>query len=320
MITRGLEQTVLIDPFLNGCDELKVLSGYVSATMANRHLHRTMRMARSMRGVNPPIVSAVYGMAKSSGITESDHLGFIRMQSQTYHGRFSCSYLVDPPAVHAKIYVWLQDGQPQIAFIGSANYTQAGFVFQADRMEAIDECDPTIALAVFEECFQRSVECSHESVEDEIALRRDERLSAPSGDSVALSFIVERGPGAGVPPQAAGINWGFRLNGTRRNLDEAYLRVPAYIGRSDFFPETGVHFTVLTDDGVDMICRVAQQKRKAIHTPESNAILGRYLRDRMGIAEPRRLTTADFDLYGRDDVTITRIDAETYYLDFGIRD
>ncbi len=320
MITRNLEKTVLIDPFVNGCDELKVLSGYVSATMVNRHLYRTKLKARSMRGVNPPIVSAVYGMAKSSGVTLSDHYGFIRMQSQTYSDRFSCSYLVDPPAVHAKIYVWLQDGRPQIAFTGSANYTQSGFVFQADRMEAIEECDATVALDVFEECLQRSVECSHESVEDEIALRRDERLSTPSGDSVALSFIVERGPGAGQPPQAAGVNWGFRLNHIRRNLDEAYLRVPSYIGRSEFFPETGVHFTVLTDDGIDMICRVAQQNRKAIHTPESNAILGRYIRDRMGITELRRLTTADFDAYGRRDATVTRIDGETYFLDFGVRD
>lgn len=320
MITRNLEQTVLIDPFVSGCDQLKVLSGYVSATMVNRHLHRTLKLSGSMRGVDPPVVDAVYGMAKPSGVTVSDHNGFVRMQTETYLGRFSCSYLVDRPAVHAKIYVWLQDGQPRVAFVGSANYTQSGFVFQADRMEAIEECDPSAALGVFEECFQRSIECSHESVEDEIVLRRDERLSAPSGDNVALSFIVERGRGAGEPPQAAGVNWGFRLDGTPRNLNEAYLRVPAHIGRTDFFPETGVHFTVLTDDGIDMICRVAQQNRKAIETPESNAMLGRYIRDRMGITQLRRLTTADFETYGRDDVTVTKIDGETYFLDFGVRD
>ena len=320
LITHNLEQTVLINPFRSGCDQLKVLSGYVSATMVSRHLHRTMRMARSMRGISPPIVDAIYGMAKPSGITAADHQGFLRMQSQTYRGRFSCSYLVDRPAVHAKIYVWLQDRRPQIAFMGSASYTQAGFVFEPDRMEAIEECDPEAALDIYEECFQRSVECSHASVEDEIVIRRDGPISEPSSERVRLSFLIERGRGAGETPRAAGINWGFRLNQTRRNHNEAYLRVPSEIASSDFFPATGVHFTVITDDDQQMICVVAQDGRKAIETPESNAILGGYFRDRMGISEQRRINAADFETYGRDDVTIIRIDQETYYVDFGVRD
>ena len=320
MITRDLEKIVLVDPFQNGCDQLKVVSGYVSATMVNRHLHRSKQLARTLPGVNPPVVDAVYGMAKRSGVAESDHNAFVRMQTETYQGRFSCSYLVDPPAVHAKIYVWLKDGKPQIAFMGSANYTQSGFVFEAERMEVIDECDPQIGLDIFQECYRRSVECSHSSVQEEITLVRDERLLVPAGDSVRLPFLIESGPKKGKTPRTAGINWAFRQNDTPRNFYEAYLRVPSRIGKTDFFPETGIHFTIITDDDQLMICVVAQDGRKGIETPESNAILGRYFRNRMDIAERRRVEAEDFEAYGRDDVTITRIDEETYYMDFGVRD
>lgn len=320
MIIRDLERIVLLDPYLNGCDQLKVLSGYVTATMVNRHLHATRQMVPSNGGRKPPDVDVVFGMAESSGVPTSDHNSFVRMQTETYPDRFSCSYLVDRPAVHAKVYVWLRDGKPCRAYVGSANYTQSGFVFETDRMEAMEECDPQIAYEVFESSYRRSIECTHESVEEQITLRREERVSEPVGDSVRLSFVIERGSRQGQTPLAAGINWAFRLNETPRNFNEAYLRVQREIATSDFFPETGVHFTVITDDGHMMICRVAQDGRKAIETPESNAILGRYIRDRMGITERRRLTGNDFRKYGRTDVTMTRFDNETYFMDFGITD
>lgn len=90
------------------------------------------------------------------------------------------------------------------------------------------------------------------------------------------------------------------------------------IAGSSFFPQRGEYFTVLTDDDLPMICVVAQDRDKAIHTVESNALIGAYIRKRIGVADGEYVTRAHFDAYGRTDVTIYKIDDETFYLDFSV--
>jgi hypothetical protein len=65
-----------------------------------------------------------------------------------------------------------------------------------------------------------------------------------------------------------------------------------------------------------MDCVIAQQGGKAIETHKNNSILGAYIRDRLGVPSGQKIRMADFENYGRSDITIQKIDSETYYLDF----
>ena len=77
---------------------------------------------------------------------------------------------------------------------------------------------------------------------------------------------------------------------------------------------------MLTDDGFPMLCVVAQDGSKGIATTESNAILGEYIRLRLGLFNGEYVNRQHFDDYGRSDVTIHKIDDETYFMDFSVSD
>lgn len=47
-------------------------------------------------------------------------------------------------------------------------------------------------------------------------------------------------------------------------------------------------------------------------------LLGKYLRDRMGIYSSRRVTIEDFNAYGRSDIEITQIGPGEYLLNFSV--
>ena len=80
------------------------------------------------------------------------------------------------------------------------------------------------------------------------------------------------------------------------------------------------HFSALTDDGKQLILRVEQQGDKAITTPANNSLLGEYFRNRLGLANGAFVTKADFERYGRSDVTFYKLDDEQFYMDFSVTD
>ena len=78
------------------------------------------------------------------------------------------------------------------------------------------------------------------------------------------------------------------------------------------------HFLVVTDDHHTLLLRVEQQNDKAITTPASNALLGEYFRNRLGLPNGAYVHTSDLINYGRTDVSFIKIDDEQYYMDFSV--
>ena len=74
----------------------------------------------------------------------------------------------------------------------------------------------------------------------------------------------------------------------------------------------------ITDDRHTLLLRVEQQNNKAITTPLSNALLGEYFRNRLGLHNGAYVTVNDLKRYGRTDVTFYKIDEEQYYMDFSV--
>lgn len=75
---------------------------------------------------------------------------------------------------------------------------------------------------------------------------------------------------------------------------------------------------MLRNDGHQFILRVEQQVNKAITTPLSNAQLGVYFRNRMGLANGVYVWRSDLEKYGRTDVKFYKFDDEQYYMDFSV--
>lgn len=113
--------------------------------------------------------------------------------------------------------------------------------------------------------------------------------------------------------KTSGLNWGQRKG---RNKNEAYIPLQSQIAKKGFFPLKDQHFMAVTDDGHNLLLRVEQQNDKAITTPLSNAQLGEYFRNRLGLPNGAFVTKQDLLDYGRTDVTFYKIDDEEFYMDF----
>lgn len=304
MIHQNLFEEILVSPASGGADELLIVSGYASGSMAYRHLATLEIAGADIR------TRLIVGMA-SEGIMLADHDMFRRLETES---PFECHYRIASPPVHSKVYVWMRGDAPFRAFIGSANYTEQGFL--SSRQEnAMDETDPQAAHGYFMDTLRGAMEISHDDIEDNVILRRDEPSSRDSDDEIRVSLLSRDG----VVPLRSGLNWGQRPE-QRRDPNEAYIQLGAEIGRSDFFPPNPEHFTVMTDDGLSFIAVRAQKSDAgdAIETPEGNHILGAYMRARIGVRSGAPVTKSDLENYGRTDVTFYKIEDDTYYMDFSV--
>jgi hypothetical protein len=326
MTIENLYTKVLIEPgALEGVDELVALSGYASPTLAYRHLDEVLAVKPAIR------VRLYVGMCSRDGISRNNHSNFKRLSVEDKPLNFSCYYT--KPIIHAKIFVWLRNGEPIAAFTGSANYTQNGFV-NDDQKEVMTPCDPQASLAIINALVADSVDCRAQNIdtlfnifelEEAVEIRNRVQPPAevpmvaepapvvPEGDfeKVTVSFLDN----SGEMPARSGLNWGQREG---REPNQAYIRIPASIYTTDFFPPVGTRFTLLTDDDQSFICTRAQANGKAIETPQNNSILGRYFRQRLGL-DPGAFVGLDaIQHHGRTSVDFYKIDDETYFMDFSV--
>lgn len=114
-------------------------------------------------------------------------------------------------------------------------------------------------------------------------------------------------------PKASGLNWGQRPG---REQNQAYLSIPAYIQKSNFFPLPGHPFLIECDDGEIFNCIRAQANGKAIHTPLNNSLLGIYFRRRLGVMPGYMVKIDHLIKYGRSSVDISKLTDNRYFLDF----
>lgn len=326
VLTDNLFQKVLVEPFERN-STLYIVSGYASATMVSRHFTALIgdnrRRAAFLRRRDVRI-ELIVGMARRDGILKHDHEGFQKFAHE-YNGLFVCRYVVHGAPIHSKTFGWYRgDNTPAIGFTGSANYTQGGF--SNSQRESMVEHDAEEARAYFDIVMQDTIDCRDETAEDRVRIytgrRRDER-DVIEEDRENFSDSIEGLPHrrttlltrSGGIHRAGGLNWGQRPG---REPNQAYIALRAAIYKTDFFPPIGEPFTVITDDGMRMICSRAQQNGKAIHTPDSNSLLGNYFRNRIGVNPGDAVSLEDLGRYGRTDVDFYKLDEETYFMDFSV--
>ena len=303
MLINNLFEEVLIVPATDAeIDRLLIVSGFATASMASKHMEE---LANLNQHVN---IDLIVGMTRYSGIERAQHLALQKLVRDKPFGMdFTCRYVTSGSPVHAKSYCWTKRGRPFIGFTGSANYTMTAF--GRNQVETMEITGGQEVADFFKYVRKSTVDCLDTEIENRVQLTESRKIN-DERDSISLSLLTKQ---PGQTPDRSGINWGQRLS---RDPNQAYIHVPADIGRSGFFPDRYEQFTVLTDDNCSFIMVRAQDGGKGLHTTQNNAILGKYLRQRMGLASGEYVTAQHLEEYGRDNVTFTKIDDETYLLDF----
>ena len=293
---------------LYGSTRLQIVSGFATASMAQRHLE-------SLKNSNANTsIELIVGMTNHSGIEKAQHRALCQLaQDQPYGMDFSCRYITQNSPVHAKCFVWSNEAGPFMAFCGSANYTMAGFI--RSQIEAMTEADPASVAEFYHECLPYTVDCLDEAVLDHVVLTETRRTDDETTDDTMTLSLLVRSTGE-THRAGGGLNWGQpTVTRDSRDRNESYIAVPA--DKRNFFPPLKEQFTVLTDDGFPFVFVVAQGKiGKALHTPQRNALLGEYIRTRMGLPSGVFIKRQHLEDYGRTTVTFTKIDEETYLMDF----
>lgn len=318
VIYSNLAKEILFNPLKSNMDKLCVVSGYATPNMASWFMKNLS--GRTTKNIE---LELIVGMVPYDGLSVAVHEGFKELMIEKLPSEiqnFQCSYVCEKSPVHTKLYIWLRDETPVVAFTGSANFTQSAF--GEGRREYMVPCDEKEAYEYYLRVQKDTIFCNHFEVEDCVMLRPTHpvldlenhpqtNLEGAGVMSVTLSLLSR----TGETGTKSGLNWGQRNN---RNKNEAYIPLPSTISKEGFFPLEKKHFTVVTDDGHQLILRVEQENNKAITTPLSNAQLGEYFRNRLGKANGEYIWKRDLEKYGRTDVAFYKLDEEQFYMDFSI--
>lgn len=324
MLVADLFEEVLISPAKQGADELWVITGYSSPSIVNRQLQR-------LKSENIVIkIRLLIGMVSLGGLPLFAHEGFKRLQRKHSHN-FTCNYLLSTATTHSKNYLWYKKGRPFLGFTGSANYSINAF--SGKVVETLTADNPVEIKRLYEKLVINSIDCLSPDVLNHFNFPQ---ASAKNGLRDYDSDDVEIGPilsptfktqglrfetlslltNKNKVHERGGINW-QQIPG-RKDKDAAYIPVPTRLQGSKFFPPPGKKFSVIFDDGTKMTMVTQAAGGKQLTTPDSNQILGKYLRHRLGLQSGAKVTFHDFQKYGRSDVKIYKQSSSLYYLDFSV--
>ena len=320
MITNELYSKILINPAEKGSTELFIVSGYASATFARRHILQLSKITNNLK------VNLIIGMPSR----KVDHNAYLQLHKE-FGDKFRGYYLDSAPPVHSKVFSWYSGDKPKEGYSGSANYSQYGF-FRDKQINQMVQDDP----AEIREFYEQLIGSSIFMPEFELSKLPEFRIpkihgSIPpgsiewieTGKTVRISFLDKQGR----LPAVSGLNWGQReekrvnpdtgeTKMVNREPNQAYLSLKGDARDEGFLPERAFTFTLVTDDGMSFDCAVAQGGRKAIHSNKNNSEIGKYFRERLGLKDGAFVTVEDLERYGRTDYTISKIDDESFLLDF----
>ena len=345
-LTSDFDEPVLYAPArtdsIHPCTSLKVITAFTDCERISTHMIKLAEGIKSNRFVKGLSIEILLGMTKSS-LSQKKHEDICRMigflNSSKGMPKISCRYICNGPEVHSKVYVWTYPEEmvgemPYVAFCGSLNYTMNAFY---KRRESVSMCSSIMAYRYYQELLADTIDCFDPAVSEKLKnvinntadtavdpdnvekdyLVYDEEVPV---DTLKVSLLRADGSDTGY---GSGINWGIRKNGTRRDQNQAYIPYNRQDKKAGFFPdrinpedENCPMFQVITKDFGSFHMRMAQQGNKALHSVESNAILGEWIRKKIGAPSGGYITKQMLELYGKTYVTFRKYEDGTYLLDF----
>ena len=162
------------------------------------------------------------------------------------------------------------------------------------------------------------------NVEDDVAETNLENLlwekyeTIQPLDILEISLLKADGTETGY---GSGVNWGIRKNGYKRNRNQAYIPYNTADQRKGFFPSVnpdGTYpvFKVIIKGYGAFYMRQAQANGKGLHTPESNAVLGEWIRRQLGVPDGVYITKEMLENAGGTKVLFKKYDDGIYTLEY----
>lgn len=345
-ITSNFDEPVLYTPartdFMTPCTSLKIITAFTDCDRISTHMIELSEGMKNNRFLKNLSVEIILGMTKTS-LSEKKHEDICRiirfLNSSKEMPEISCRYICQGSEVHSKVYLWLTPDKsvgylPYIAFCGSLNYTMNAFY---KRRESVSMCNSLEAYKYYKELLPDTIDCFDPEVSQKlrnIVNNTADLIIEPDNsekdylsydkenpiDILNVSLLRSDRSDTGY---GSGINWGIRKNGTKRNPNQAYIPYNLKDKKDGFFPdrknpndENCPIFKVITKDFGAFHMRMAQQGNKALHSVESNAILGEWIRKRIGAPSGGYVTKQMLELYGKTYVTFRKYPNGIYLLDF----
>lgn len=336
MYTEDLENKILLNPVKElGCTSLKIITGFTDTECIYRHLINLSDLGKN----NKFSVDMILGMTGGAGITEKKHDRInnliSRISSNKQMPKFICRYKINGLDIHSKVYIWFKRNKPVLAFCGSANYSMNAFF---KRRECMTDCNSEEAEKYFEILEKDTILSTDPSVRDKISFSRKkesdneidkynlENLSwdmfngKTPLDTCKISLLKANGKETGF---GSGLNWGIRKDGTKRNKDQSYIPYNKKDRKEGFFPlkqspedKNNPLFKVIPNGFSPVFMRIAQANNKGIHTAESNAFLGQFFRQKLGLPSGAFITKEMLEQYGKTYVVFRKYENGIYLLDF----
>lgn len=338
LLTTGLEETILYQPAeLSGlaCDSLKIITGFTDCERISTHLIKLKDGIEEKKYPKNMTVEIILGMTRGAGLTEKKHQDIRRcikyLNSAMGMPLISCRYINTGANVHSKIYIWSQGKDLKIAYCGSANYSIQAF---QKRRESMTYCDPASALKYFDDILADSIDCNdpelHNKIKFSSRAKSEDYMDDP--DNADYDYYDKQKPvdsamvslcqADGNVGHGSGINWGIRPNGTPRNRNQAYIPYNAADKKPGFFPDRVSPddkncpvFRVITKRYGTFHMRMAQERNKALHSAESNALLGMWIRDELGLPSGTFVTLQDLRNKHKTKAYFRKYADGTYLLD-----
>lgn len=346
-ISSGFDEPVLYAPArvdnLHSCSTLKIVTAFTDCDRISTHMIKLSEGMKNNSFIKGLKVDIILGMTKSS-LSQKKHEDICRLIRFLNGSKdmpdISCRYICSGSEVHSKLYLWeYKDSSsgtmlPLYAYCGSLNYTMNAFY---KRREIVTQCDEKKAQQYFDTLLPDTIDCFNSNVAERLknivnntvidgeepdnsALEYQRYDSETPVGRIKISLLKADGSDTGY---GSGINWGIRPNGTRRDKNQAYIPYNVADRRVGFFPdrlspadENCPMFKVITKDFGSFHMRMAQQGNKALHSVESNAILGEWIRKRLGEPSGAYITKQMLENYGKTYVVFRKYADGTYLLDF----
>lgn len=338
LITSDFDEPVLYDPirvkYKNPCTNLKIITAFIDIDRIQTHVIEIIEGINRGEFKRNISIEILLGMTKTS-LSAKKHEDICRVlffiNNQNNGVSLSCRYLVTNKEIHSKIYIWGDHNTPQTSFCGSLNYTMNAF---KKRRESVCVANPKEALEYYYSLIDDTVDCRDSSVQSllkninaPIERNEDDPLDSSteydvynkktSLDTLKVSLLIASGSRTG---NRSGVNWGNRPG---RDPNEAYIPYNKQDKKEGFFPEKNnandrnyPRFRVITKDFGAFHMRLAQANAKALESVESNAILGVWLRKKLGLKDGEYITKQMLELYGKTYVTFRKYSDGVYLLDF----
>lgn len=335
-ITKEFEEPILYAPARKnvGCNLLRIITGFTDPERIATHMIALADGVKDGDFVQGIQIEMILGMNYS--ISQKKHESLCRTLRYLAYTKsmpsFKLNYVYTGKPVHSKVYIWSKDGTPTVAYCGSLNYSVNAF---KNQRESVSDCDAVAASAYYETLLPDTMSCFDAGIKTYLSSLKKTEEKADEDDSFQMdyTFYDKQNPvgtieisllqSNGQVGYGSGVNWGIRPNGTKRNRDQAYIPYNTADRVAGFFPDrikpddkNCPIFRVVTSDYGTFHMRMAQANNKAIHVAESNAILGEWLRKRLGIKSGEFITKDMLEKYGKTSVVFRKYEDGTYLLDF----